>query len=67
MRNGVLPTNYLVGTNYTQDWNGFVTHYQDPADTVEPNHSVAIIGWDDECVTKAGGSKKGACILFLVR
>ncbi len=60
IRNGVMPTNYLVGTEFTGEWNGAVTHYQPPEDTGQANHSVAIIGWDDNAVTKAGDSKKGA-------
>jgi hypothetical protein len=57
-RNGVMPTNYLVGSSYMQDWNGYRTHYQPPSSSGDANHSVAIVGWHDDCNTRA--SEDGA-------
>jgi len=50
MTKGVLATclcssSSFMTTNYV--------HYQPPSDPLDPNHSVAIIGWDDNKDTKA--------------
>ncbi len=45
----------VVGTSLCYDANFMVgyVHYQPPSSTVEPNHAVAIIGWDDDKATHA--------------
>ncbi len=45
---GVLGTCMCVGY-----WHSGNIHYQPPTSTVEPNHAIAIIGWDDNKATPA--------------
>ena len=59
IRNGVMPTNYLV-TSGMGTWDSLKTHYQAPTASGDANHSVAIVGWDDACETPAGPSMLGA-------
>ncbi len=48
MTYGAMATCMCVG-NY---WWGY-THYQPPSSTEEPNHSITIVGWDDNKTTGA--------------
>jgi hypothetical protein len=60
MRNGVMATTYYAsGSLYSSSTN---SHYQAKTSSSDPNHSVAIIGWDDNKRTQA--SEDGA---FLVK
>lgn len=46
---GVVATCMYYGANF---YNGGI-HYQPPQDTREPNHAIAIVGWDDHKETQA--------------
>ncbi len=51
MNYGVVGTCLFWGGGYYNS--GLDSHYQPPADGRDPNHAVAIVGWDDNKVTQA--------------
>jgi len=49
MDHGVVGTCMCYSDQFIQDY----IHYQPPDDTTDPNHAVAIIGWNDTLTTQA--------------
>jgi C1A family cysteine protease len=49
MEHGVVGTAMCYSATFIQG----TVHFQPPTDKTDPNHAVAIIGWDDEKITQA--------------
>jgi len=50
MEHGVVGTSLCYDASFMSD---DYVHYQPPTDLLDPNHAVALIGWDDTLTTQA--------------
>lgn len=53
MTNGVIGTAMCYSSSYIQNYGTYYAHYQPPSSSQEPNHAIAICGWDDAKITPA--------------
>jgi C1A family cysteine protease len=53
MTEGVIGTCICYGSNFISSFEGYLSFYQPNSSSVDPNHAVAIVGWDDDKVTQA--------------
>jgi C1A family cysteine protease len=61
MSDGVIGTAFCVSSSYWQNMGGYIAHYQPHDTTDDPNHAVAIVGWDDDKVTPAPDNGAWLC------
>lgn len=53
MEKGVIGTAFCYSGSYMHNYGSYYAHYQPPSSSSDPNHAVAIIGWDDNKITMA--------------
>jgi len=53
MSEGVISTALCYSSSFIQDMGGYYAHYQPPTSNYDPNHGIAIVGWDDDKLTPA--------------
>jgi C1A family cysteine protease len=53
MTEGVIGTCICYDSSFEHHYSGYYSFYQPPSSSYDPNHAVAIVGWDDNKVTTA--------------
>jgi len=53
MEHGVIGTAMCYSSSYIVDYTTYYSHYQPASSSSDPNHAIAICGWDDDKVTQA--------------
>ena len=53
MEEGVMGTCMCYSSSFIQKYGSYYAHYQPPSSHLDPNHAIAIVGWDDSKITPA--------------